>query len=220
MVQLPFSAQEFFATFGRYNHAIWPMQWVFYGLAALLVVGLMQGVHRRLALLLLASFWVWMALVYHLGFFADINPAARAFAIVFVLEAVALGGVARTRAVTPPPAPAPRPAAVTTGKALIAYALFGYPLVGYLAGQRYPEMPLLGAPCPTTIFTIGALIWAFDEVPWWVLAVPVAWAVIATSAALQLGVTEDLGLTVAGLCGVIFARKRHFLNQPGIRPAT
>lgn len=218
MVQLPFSAQEFFATFARYNDAVWPMQWILYGLAALIVADFMQGKRRRLALVLLAAFWVWMAFVYHLGFFADINPVAPAFAIMFIIEAVALVGFAGTRMASS--SAAPRRAAVTAGKALIAYALLGYPLVGYLAGQRYPEMPLLGAPCPTTIFTIGALIWAFAELPWWVLAVPVAWAVVATSAAFQLGVPEDLGLTVAGFCGVIFARKRHFFNQPGIRPAT
>lgn len=217
MIQLPFTAQEFFAVFERYNEAVWPMQWVLYGLAALLVADAMQHRRRRFALVLLAAFWVWVALAYHLTFFADINSAAPAFAVLFMIEAALLLGFAGSR--TARSAGDSNPAGAVIGKMLIAYALLGYPLVGYLAGQRYPEVPTFGAPCPTTIFTIGMLVWLFAELPWWIVAIPVTWAVIGTSAALQLGVPEDVGLTIAGLCAVILFRKRLF-NQPRMHSAT
>jgi hypothetical protein len=58
--------------------------------------------------------------------------------------------------------------------------------------------PLFGiAPCPTTIFTIGVLLMASDRLTLWLSIIPIAWALIGTSAALFLGVPEDLGLAVA-----------------------
>jgi len=36
----------------------------------------------------LAFLWLWMAVVYHAGFFADINPMAWVFALIFVLQSV------------------------------------------------------------------------------------------------------------------------------------
>jgi hypothetical protein len=41
-----------------------------------------------------------------------------------------------------------------------------YPLLGIRFGHSYPRAPLFGvAPCPTTIFTFGLLLWATRSVP-------------------------------------------------------
>lgn len=90
------------------------------------------------------------------------------------------------------------------GKVLVGYALVGYPLIGYLSGHYYPQTPTFGAPCPTTIFTIGVVLWAQPARAGRLLAIPVAWAGIATAAALQLSVPQDYGLTAAGLAAVIY----------------
>jgi hypothetical protein len=58
-------------------------------------------------------------------------------------------------------------------------------------------VPTFGVPCPTTIFTLGVLMWCLRPVPWSVLVVPVAWSVIATVAAVAFGVVEDFALPVA-----------------------
>ena len=50
-------------------------------LAAIALVGL---------ILCLAAFWAWTGLVYHIGFFAAINPLAFAFGAAFVLESALL----------------------------------------------------------------------------------------------------------------------------------
>jgi hypothetical protein len=47
-----------------------------------------------------------------------------------------------------------------TGGLLIIFSLIIYPLLGLLFGHRYPTMPTFGLPCPTTIFTIGVLLFA------------------------------------------------------------
>lgn len=62
-----------------------------------------------------------------------------------------------------------------------------------------PAMPTFGLPCPTTIYTLGLLLWAERPMPRWLLTVPLAWSVLGASAARQLGVWEDLGLVAAGV---------------------
>lgn len=201
MIALPFSTREFFEVFGRYNVAVFPAQLFLYGVAALIIANVIERERPRLVLVLLAVLWLWMGIVYHLVFFALVNPAARVFGIGFVLQAGILMWAARRPAARS--GVTPRPFAALAGKILVAYALLGYPLIGYLAGHRYPETPTFGAPCPTTIFTLGVLLWVHRDVPRWVMAIPVIWTIIGTSAAVQLGVPEDYGLTVAGLVSVI-----------------
>jgi Family of unknown function (DUF6064) len=84
------------------------------------------------------------------------------------------------------------------GAAFMAYALVVYPILAYVLGHRYPATPTFGLPCPTTILTLGFLTWVVSRTPWRVLVIPLAWSVLGASAAVQLGVWEDLGLVVAG----------------------
>jgi hypothetical protein len=56
--------------------AVWPMQVVIYLLAiAALVFGLKHTrFSDRIIALILACFWLWIGIVYHLIFFTSINP--------------------------------------------------------------------------------------------------------------------------------------------------
>ncbi|HET9386098.1 MAG TPA: DUF6064 family protein [Gemmatimonadales bacterium] len=207
---LPFSRQEFLDVFGRYNGAVWPAQLLLYALALVLVARILRREPLTGGFVLLAALWLWMGVVYHLMFFSAINPAARLFGIAFIAQAVLLLSLER-----PGSMEEGTPAARSTGKVLIAYALFGYPLVGYLAGQRYPEMVTLGLPCPTTIFTIGVLLVAVRRPPTWLLAIPIAWAFIGTFAAISLGMPQDYGLAIAGLAAAVRLLPRPSRNKPG-----
>jgi len=198
---LPFTVRDFLEVFGRYNLAVWPAQLFLYGVAALVVILVLQQDRPRLVSVLLATLWLWSGLVYHLAFFSAINPAAPLFGIAFLAQAGILLWDARRH--TAGTSAAHAPFAAHAGKALVAYALIGYPLIGYLAGHHYPETPTFGAPCPTVIFTLGVLLWTRRELSWWIVAIPLAWAVIATSAAVQLAVPQDFGLAVAGVLTLI-----------------
>jgi hypothetical protein len=93
----------------------------------------------------------------------------------------------------------------------VFYALIGYPALGWAFGHRYPAAPTFGVPCPTTIFTLGLLLWGLERLPWRVVVVPLLWAGVGTSAAATLGITEDFGLPLAGIVTVGFvveARRR------------
>lgn len=85
------------------------------------------------------------------------------------------------------------------GLAIIAYAMVGYPVVSYLLGHRYPATPTFGVPCPTTMFTLGLLLWSSEKSARLASIVPLLWAIVATWAAVRLGVWEDFGLPVAAL---------------------
>lgn len=194
-MSLPFTTDQFFAVFARYNTGVWPAQ---LALAALALAGV-AAAHRpsRLPGFILALLWIWMAVAYHLAFFSAINPAAWLFAAVFALQALGLAWAAwRNRLEIRIPRERGR---AVVGWALLAYALIGYPAAALLAGQRYPAMPTFGLPCPTTIYTLALLAWTVRPAPWLLLAIPAGWSVIGTSAALQLGVPEDFGLAVATL---------------------
>jgi hypothetical protein len=195
---LPFTANEFLRLFRDYNQATWPAA-ILLPLAGLAAAWLLLSEHavaRRTALLIVAGLWAWTAIAYHLAFFASINPAARVFAVAALLQAAGF-----TYAGLKAPAPRSRrlDANRALGGALIAFALVVYPIVGYAVGHRYPELPTFGLPCPTTIFTIGVLATLHDELSWRYAVIPLLWAAVGTSAAFQLGMTEDLSLAASAL---------------------
>lgn len=201
-MSLPFSAEQFLGVFARYNQAVWPAQVVIVALAVLVVFLAAKPVRGsdRIVAGVLALFWAWMGVAYHWLFFAAINPAAWLFGALCVAQAALLldAGVLWPRLAFRPRADA----AGIAGGVLLAYALAGYPLLGYLFGQRYPAAPTFGLPCPTTIFTFGLLLWADRKMPSWLLAIPVAWSVLGASAALSLGIAEDWGLPAAAVVTV------------------
>lgn len=207
---LPFTVEEFFGVFRAYNETIWPLQWILIALA----VGAVGLVFRpgangsRIAAAIVATLWLWAGVVYHVTFFAEINPAARVFGAVFVLQSAALlgTGVWSSRLTWERPRADLRG---WTGGVLIVFALVVYPLLGTALGHRYPAAPTFGTPCPLTIYTIGLLVWARPPVPLVTVVVPLLWSLVGASAALTLGVREDLALVIAGVIGLaVVVRER------------
>lgn len=197
-MELPFSTEAFFAVMGRYNEAVWPMQWLLYAIGVGLAI--LSLARRRLDARLifwpLAGLWLWMALAYHWAFFRAINPAAVLFAAFFVAQAMLLLW-----------APWRSRTAVFrrsgwqygAGLALLAYALLLYPGLNLYLGDRYPEMVTFGLPCPTTILTV-ALLAMLESGPVRILSViPLLWGLVGGSAAWKLGVEQDYGLLAAAL---------------------
>lgn len=89
------------------------------------------------------------------------------------------------------------------GGLFIVYALVIYPVLSYKLGHRYPMTPTFGVPCPTIIFTFGMFLWSRRKIPLYITIIPLLWSVIGLSAALSLGMKEDLGLVVAGVSGFL-----------------
>jgi len=207
-MNLPFTRDQFFEVFARYNEGVMPLQLALF-LLALSAFGAMVIRRRasdRVVSAILAGLWAWMGIVYHFIYFAPVNAAAPVFAAMFLAAAAlfAWQGVVRGRLVFDGDSRARRIA----GHALVTYALVVYPLLSLLLGRQFPELPTFGLPCPTTIFTIGMLAFLSQPFPRYVLVVPVAWAFIGGQAAFLLAVPEDLGLLLAGLAGLWLAIDR------------
>ena len=215
---MPFTQEEFFEVFAAYNAAIWPLPLLTYLLGAV-AVGLTLARSRVatvMILIALALMWFVNGAAYHWSFFAEINPVARGFAILFALQGLLLQGtsfLSTTFRIT-----AERDARTVVGLGLAAFAMLLYPALGWLAGHTYPAVPVFSvAPCPTTIFTIGLLLMGTWQVARWLLLIPAVWAVIGGSAAVLLDVPQDFGLIVALLISagftVAIARRAAFARH-------
>jgi len=203
-MDIPFTTKQFFHVFAQYNNAVWPMQVVLtlLAVAAVLLLFSQFAAANRLISEVLALLWAWMAIAYHFVFFTAINPAAWFFGGLFLAAALLFVwiGVVREQLQFR----ARKDVWGWLGGLLIVYALILYPLLGWWLGHRYPALPTFGLPCPTTIFTLGILLFAQAPVPRSTFIVPLLWSAIGTLAAVRLNVPQDLGLLVAGLIAAKF----------------
>jgi hypothetical protein len=204
-MRLPFSEEQFLDVFAAFNRAFWPLGAVLWIAAAIVFVSwLRQRAPARVVMGLLAALWLTGAL-YHLVFFTAINPAAWLFGAAFMAEALLMLWIGATRPIA---FERRRDWQSIAAAVLVVYSLC-YPLLGLLFGLRFPRMPAFGVPCPTALITVGLLLSSREGVARALLIVPVLWCVIATSAALQLGIAADLALAVAAALGLA-----HMLARP------
>jgi hypothetical protein len=191
---LPFSAAQFFDVFRAYNSVWGPVVPTLLALALAAVACTVWPRRRSDAFVsgVLAVLWLWSGLVYHLGFFAAINPAALVFAGMFIAGAIsfAVSGVVRRQLIFR----WRRDLRSALAGLLIAYALVAYPVGATMSGHPYPVLPTFGLPCPTTLFTIGILTLLQRPHPWSVLVAPLAWSLVGAQAAFRFGMWPDLAL--------------------------
>jgi Family of unknown function (DUF6064) len=207
---------EFLTTiFGRGNAAIWPMQIVWYAVAAAMI-GLAFWPSRRasqLICLLAAAYFAWVGIV----FFGVIDSGmhlAWLWVALFIAEAILLqvAGIARRDLVF-----APRwNLSSVLGALLMCYALVAYPLIEMLGGTPLRESPLFGlAPCVTVFFAFGLLLWARQRVPRYLLLLPLAWALNAAPGNIAMGHMPDFPLILVGAVtvGLIIWRDSTSIGQ-------
>lgn len=198
-MKIPFSIDEFLTVFENYNIALWPLQLLFYALAVAAIVLVIKDRPQssRIVCAILAFFWVWMGLVYHILYFSAINKAAYIFGLVFIAQGIIFlyqGSIKQKIRLT-----FALDLRGVIAIVLIVYALVAYPLLGYLMGHVYPRTPTFGVPCPTTIFTFGVLLFSLNRIPWLITLIPLLWSAVGFSAALSLSINEDFGLVIAGI---------------------
>jgi hypothetical protein len=192
----PLSLDQVLGVFAIYNAAIWPMQILAYvvgSLAAFLAIMPIRHSSRIVAAVL-SFYWLWTGVVFYVFFWGPSYPPAYALAPIVVLQGgvFLVLGVLRSRLSY---RSVPDIYGVV-GALFLAFAMVGYPIVGYVLGHVYPRV----APCPTTVFTFGLLLWTDRPVPKYVLIVPFL-ASIGAVQAISIGVWEDVGLVIAGLVG-------------------
>jgi hypothetical protein len=201
---LSFTPETFFALFEQYNRAIWPAQFLAYGLGVIALLFVFRPFPQRDRLIgaILALAWLWIGIAYHYLHFTEINFIAPVFAALFVIQGLlfawtlVLRGRVRFRF---------GPDVFGwTGLCLIVFAMVAYPLLGWLAGHVWPQSPAFGVtPCPTTIFTWGMLLLVQGRTPLHLTIIPLIWSLIGGSAAWLLAVPEDASLPLAAVIAFV-----------------
>jgi hypothetical protein len=157
----------------------------------------------------LAFFWLWMGLVYHIIFFTEINPAAYIFGVLFIIQGLLFFffGVLNNQLTYSDS----NYKLSVAGIIFILFALFIYPFLGLIFGHTYPGNPTFGLPCPTTIFTFGIFLFSEKKISFYLYLIPFLWSIVGFTAAINLGIYEDTGLLAAGIAGallIIFSMNR------------
>lgn len=194
---LPFTRDQFVADFADYNEAMWLARLVAPLIGAGIAAQVLQPSRAgdRLIGAGLALMWLWTGVAYHAVHFSRINPLAWIFALLFVAQ-----GLLLLRSALQPDRLVfgfEMGPSAWLGWALVTYAIVGYPLVGFMAGQRMAELPAFGiTPCPVTLFTLGLLLLTTAPVPRALLVIPWLWSLIGGSAAVLLSMPQDWALAL------------------------
>lgn len=216
----PFTADQFLDVFRRYHEAVWPAPMALTAAGVLAAVAAYAANRRRAwrwaqtSMVLLAALWLWSGIAYHKAFFAELTPAGAVFGSLFIAQAALLlisatqNGGSFDRASR---------GSLMVGTSLVAYALVVYPAIGIALGYRFPSAPSFGTPCPTTIFTFGIFCLLPASIPRFALAIPVLWAAVGSTAAVELGMREDAGLVIAALAAIVVIHQETHHHAPVAR---
>jgi hypothetical protein len=217
-MKMPFTTEQFFSVFEQYNHAIFPGQFFILalGILSIVLIQIQRTSKNTLIGSILGLLWIWIGAVYHLGFFAQINPAAHLFGAVFILQGLLIISVVLLNKLQ---FTFSNTSSDYLGYFFMLFGLFIYPLIGYFLHGEPSKIISLGLPCPSTIFTFGLFIMARNHFPKYLLIIPTLWAIIGLSAAVNFGVYQDLMLPIAAVCAllIIFREKKMSLNYESSR---
>lgn len=205
---MPFNVEQFLEVLKNYNQTIGVLPVVIafcLGILAIWSLIKKKAYANKLTNNILAVFWIWNGAVYHLGFFLEINPAARIFGILFIIQGLLFfyfGNFTSRLQYT-----LKNGIYSILAWILIVYAILIYNILSPILGHVYPVAPLFGvAPCPTTIFTFGLLIFTSEKMPKAIMIAPFIWSLIGGSASILFGIYEDLVLLISGFLtiGVLY----------------
>lgn len=211
-MKTPFTVEQFFGIFSNYNQTVFPLQIIFYLISFIAIYLTFKPTSQSDKIIsgILAFFWLWMGIVYHLIFFTAINKAAYLFGGVFILQGILFltFGVFQNKLSFKFHAGLYG----LIGIVMIFFALIVYPVLGTTLGHIYPSSPTFGLPCPTTIFTFGLLLLTYKNCPVAIYIIPFIWSVFGLSAAFNFGILEDISLIISGLltiCLLSFRNKKY-----------
>jgi hypothetical protein len=198
---LMFSSRSYYRLIESYNAAILPVHLLAL-VAGIIVIGAIARPRQqmqRVAALVLAAAWGWVAWAYHLERYAEINTAAPYFAAAFAAQALLLCWLAYRPANAANAAPAPQPAAL----GLTGLAIFAYPLLALARdGGTWRQAEVFGiVPDPTVVATLGTLLaWRAPAIFW---LIPVLWCLVSGATLMELKIGHAWLLPALALMAVL-----------------
>lgn len=213
-MKLPFTTEQFFNVIETYNFEMFPFQWIILllGIFCLFLLHSKISSKDQLIGIYLGVLWIWMGVAYHLTFFTVINKAAFLFGGFFILQGlfILFSSFIHNRLIF----------TFTfqtkdyLGYFFILYGLIIYPIISYFVEGSFEKTIMMGLPCPSTIFTFGFFILANHRFPKYLLIIPSIWAVLGLSAAINIGVFQDVMILIAAITAdlLLFRRKKVFIK--------
>lgn len=199
-MNMTLTLEQLLSTFEKYNLDIWPMHVLAYllGIAALFFAIKRTQYSGRVVVGILSFLWLWTAIGFFFLYFGPVYSLAYAFGGLFLIQGVLfLADVVKPRFSFGFKADVYS----ITGILFIAYAMIGYPVVGYFLGHSYPQSPPFGlTPCPVAVFTFGLFLLTDKKVPKLFLVIPLLWALSGVMP-VSVGILEDIGMIISGVIG-------------------
>lgn len=209
-MELPFTTEQFFNVIEKYNLTMFPFQLIIFllGIVCLFLLHSKLSSKDKLIGIYLGVLWIWIGVAYHLTFFTVINKAAFLFGGIFILQGILILFFTFTKN---------RLVFTFTlqikdylGYFFILYGLIIYPIISYLVEGSFEKTIIMGLPCPSTIFTFGLFMLTNNKFPKYLLLIPSLWAVVGMSAAINIGVIQDVMILIAAVTAdtILIRRKR------------
>tara|TARA_R110000796_G_scaffold169305_1_gene286174 strand:+ start:865 stop:1536 length:672 start_codon:yes stop_codon:yes gene_type:complete len=195
---IPFTAEVYFRLLERMGETFWPLHLLTLALGAATLVLALK--HRpRIACLLPAPLWAFVAVAFFFQRYAELNWAGGYVAYAFIAQAVLLVVMALTgwgmdnepRATNPP---------VAIGIAITLFGLLIMPLMAPLSGGSWYQAEVFGIHAdPTAVTTLGLVLIMLRGFALWIaVIIPALWLVVS---GLTLQVLDSSGAAV--LFGVL-----------------
>lgn len=211
---IPFTADVYFRLLERMGETFWPLHLLTLALGSATLVLALK--HRtRIACLLPAPLWAFVAVAFFIQRYAELNWAGGYVGYAFIAQAVLLVVVALTGwgtgnapRVTNPP--------VVIGTAIALFGLIIMPMMAPLSGGSWYQAEVFGIHAdPTAVTTLGLVLIVLRGFALWIATIiPALWLVVsgltlqaldATGAAVLFAV---LVIALVGLVWKSFESKR------------
>ena len=207
-MKIPFTTEQFFSVFEKYNSTVFPFQWIIIllGMFTLFLIHSKYSSKNKLIGSFLGLLWVWTGIVYHIIFFTAINKLAFVFGGFFILQGLLI--LINTFLKDKLSFSFSSQTKNYFGYFFILFGLIIYPIISYLVQGSFNRTIALGLPCPSTIFTFGFFMMAGNKLPKYLLIIPSLWAIVGVGAAIQFGVYQDFVMPITAIiAGIIIFKK-------------
>ncbi|MGM0544951.1 MAG: DUF6064 family protein [Pseudomonadota bacterium] len=202
---IPFTAEVYFRLLERMGETFWPLHLLTLGLGAATLVLALK--HRtRLACLLPAPLWAFVAVAFFFQRYAALNWAGGYVGYAFIVQAVLLVVMALTgwgmdkasRRTSP---------TVVMGTAITLFGLIIMPLMAPLSGGSWYQAEVFGIHAdPTAVTTLGLVLIMLRGFALWIAAIiPALWLTVSGLTLQALDATRAtvlFGVLAIGLVGL------------------
>ncbi|WP_250462283.1 DUF6064 family protein [Microbulbifer litoralis] len=184
---IPFTADIYFRLLERMGETFWPLHLLTLALGTAALLFALKN-RARVACLLLAPPWAFIAVAFFMQRYAELNWAGGYIGWAFLAQALFLVLIALVRSAPLEPPQFTNPA-VITGIAIALSGLVGLPLLAPPGGHSWYRAEIFGIhPDPTAIVTLGlALIALRGPAMWAASIIPTLWLLLSGLTHMALG---------------------------------